>query len=75
MVIPVRDLAAHNGYPTWHRELDEEISQHIANHPRMSPQEFEAYLRERYAKPDLVQRSRKDLIDDGDALLRSTKAA
>jgi hypothetical protein len=48
------DSAAHRGYQTWHRELDAEIAAYIRNKPLMTVDEFENYLRERYAKPDLL---------------------
>jgi hypothetical protein len=50
------DEEAHNGYQTWHRDLDAEIADHIRKHPELTPQDFENYLRERYAEPDLKAR-------------------
>jgi hypothetical protein len=50
------DKAAHRGYQKWHRELDNEIAAHIRDNPSATPDEFERYLQERYAQPDLLAR-------------------
>ncbi len=55
------DLAAHKGYETWHRQLDDEIANHIRRDSTMTPQQFEDYLRSRYARPDLLARFPKGL--------------
>jgi hypothetical protein len=50
------DSDAHRGYQKWHRDLDDEIAQHVRQNPFMSKEEFESYLRNRYAQPDLLMR-------------------
>lgn len=47
------DKAAHNGYQTWHIELDKEIASHIDRNRTLTAAQFEAYLRQRYAEPKL----------------------
>jgi hypothetical protein len=50
------DSAAHRGYQAWHRSLDLEVVQWLAVNPTASVAQFEAYLRWRYARPDLFVR-------------------
>jgi len=50
------DDAAHRGYQTWHRELDQQVVGWIQVNPNASPAEFEGFLRELYATPDLASR-------------------
>lgn len=50
------DDAAHRGYQTWHRELDQEVVDRLARNPNATTGQFERYLRNRYAQPDLVAR-------------------
>jgi hypothetical protein len=45
--------AAHRGYQRWHRDLDYEVVGWLERHPGASTDEFEQYLRQRYAQPDL----------------------
>ncbi len=45
--------AAHRGYQTWHRELDDEISSYIRQNQTMTSKFFERYLKGRYTRPDL----------------------
>jgi hypothetical protein len=40
----------------WHRDLDAEIAAHIRKNPLMTQEEFESYLRDGYAQPDLLAR-------------------
>jgi len=51
---------AHNGYQTWHRDLDKEIKEWIKDTPEATPSSFENKLRERYNEQDL-----KDRFPDG----------
>jgi hypothetical protein len=51
---------AHRGYQSWHRDLDSEVVAWIRNNRQASPSEFESWLKQRYAKPDL-----KDRFPDG----------
>jgi RHS repeat-associated protein len=50
------DSAAHRGYQTWHRVLDREIADWIANSKHLTPQQFEMWLREVYQRADLASR-------------------
>lgn len=50
------DKDAHTGYQTWHRDLDDEIAEHIRGSGEMTPEGFEQYLRNRYRDPDLLAR-------------------
>jgi len=55
-VSKARDLASHNGYQAWHRQLDREIVDWIENNPGATANEFEEHLHWRYAQPDLRER-------------------
>jgi RHS repeat-associated protein len=50
------DLDAHNGWQTWHRELDAEVATWIRNNQGATQQDFENYLRQRYNQPDLKKK-------------------
>jgi hypothetical protein len=52
------DAASHRGYQTWHRALDKEVVQWLRDpiNKAATPEQFEAWLRSRYAQPDLKQR-------------------
>jgi RHS repeat-associated protein len=50
------DGAAHRGYQQWHRELDREVVEWIQNTPDATTEQFERYLRDLYARPDLAPR-------------------
>jgi len=56
LVTQAKDLEAHCGYQDWHRKLDEEIAKWVRDHAEATAQQFEAYLREVYSRPDLVTR-------------------
>jgi hypothetical protein len=49
------DETSHRGYQTWHRNLDREAAEYIRNNP-MTKEQFENYIRDRYAQPDLLAR-------------------
>jgi len=51
-----KDLKAHCGYQDWHRDLDAEIAAWLKKFDEATEQEFEAYLRELYARPELRAR-------------------
>ncbi len=55
-VTRAKDLASHNGYQTWHRNLDFELAEWIRRNPTGTPPEFEAFLRQRYNQADLLDR-------------------
>jgi hypothetical protein len=48
--------AAHRGYQRWHRELDNEVVEWIRKNPTKNADDFLAYLRELYKRPDLAER-------------------
>jgi hypothetical protein len=50
------DRNAHNGYETWHRELDDEVAEWIGRRSNLTEGAFEGYLRDRYAGSDLAWR-------------------
>lgn len=50
------DGAAHRGYQRWHRDLDDEVVKWIQNNPNKNGDDFLAYLRELYKRPDLAVR-------------------
>lgn len=52
-VARAKDLNSHCGWQDWHRSLDEEIIGWINEHAEATVQQFEAYLREVYARPEL----------------------
>ncbi len=55
-VAQAKDLKAHCGWEGWHRKLDDEIAKWVVDRPKLTPEEFEAYLREMYARPELRAR-------------------
>lgn len=50
------DLKAHCGWEEWHRKLDHEIAEWVKDNKSATPEEFEAYLRGVYARPELRAR-------------------
>ncbi|MFP2925186.1 Wall-associated protein precursor [Pyxidicoccus sp. 3LG] len=50
------DKAAHNGYQHWHRQVDEEVLKWLRVNPTATPQQFEAYLRSIYSRPEMLAR-------------------
>ncbi len=55
-VAKAKDLKAHCGWQDWHRNLDREIAKWIKERQKLTPEQFEAYLREVYRRPDLRAR-------------------
>jgi hypothetical protein len=55
-VAKAKDLKAHCGYQDWHRKLDHEIAKWIKEQQKLTPEQFDAYLREVYRRPDLRAR-------------------
>jgi hypothetical protein len=55
-VARAKDLKAHCGWQDWHRDLDKEIAAWIEQNEKATAQQFEAYLREVYARPELQLR-------------------
>lgn len=50
------DKDAHNGYQTWHREVDKEVVDWLRRYIKATPEEFEAFLREIYSRPAMRAR-------------------
>lgn len=48
------DEAAHKGYQTWHRKLDQQVADWINERPHITPKDFEAYLHNLYAEKRLM---------------------
>jgi hypothetical protein len=55
-VAQAKDMEAHCGYQHWHTDLDKEIAAWLKDHAAATAEVFEAYLRELYARPDLLAR-------------------
>jgi hypothetical protein len=55
-VARAKDLDAHCGWQDWHRNLDDEIAAWVGRSRKATPKDFEAYLREVYARPELRAR-------------------
>jgi hypothetical protein len=50
------DKKAHCGWWGWHKQLDEEIAKWINDRPALTVEQFLAYLRQVYARPELLAR-------------------
>jgi hypothetical protein len=48
-----KDLGSHQGYQSWHRQLDAETVAWLRKNDTATQSEFEAWLRRRYSQPDL----------------------
>jgi hypothetical protein len=55
-VAQAKDLKAHCGWQHWHRDIDREIADWLDRHGKATAEEFEAFLREVYARPKLRER-------------------
>jgi hypothetical protein len=55
-VARAKDLQAHGGWQEWHRAIDSEIKAWIQKFTQATPEEFEAFLREVYNRPELRAR-------------------
>jgi len=51
-----KDLKSHCGYQNWHRQVDEEIARWLRDNGKATAEQFEAYLRQVYARPELQAR-------------------
>ena len=51
-----KDPSSHRGYERWHRDLCAEKVEWIQTNRVATPTDFEAFLKARYAKPDLQER-------------------
>jgi hypothetical protein len=59
-----KDLVSHRGYQGWHRDLDKEVGAWIGKNQSATQEQFEQYLRDRYSKPDLLDRFPNGLTDE-----------
>lgn len=50
------DRSSHMGYQSWHRNLDQEVTNWLERNPEATKSEFVSYLRRRYDQSDLRQR-------------------
>jgi hypothetical protein len=55
-VTQAKNLAAHRGYDTFHRNLDAEVAGWVRSNPNATPAQFESYLRGVYQRPDVLER-------------------
>jgi hypothetical protein len=55
-VTQAKDLKAHCGWEGWHRKVDREIAAWLKTFRQATPEQFEAFLREVYARPELLAR-------------------
>jgi hypothetical protein len=55
-VAQAKDLKAHCGWQKWHRAIDDEIRTWLETHGKATAEQFEAYLRDLYARPELRAR-------------------
>ena len=51
-----KDAVSHQGWEKWHRDLDKEVADWVYRNGDATEATFEAWLRSRYAKEDLVER-------------------
>jgi RHS repeat-associated protein len=56
IVTQAKDLASHNGYSKFHRNLEVEVASWVRGNPNTTPAQFESYLRSVYQRPDVVAR-------------------
>jgi hypothetical protein len=50
------DKASHNGYQHWHRDVDREVIKWLDRYIDATPEQFEAFLREIYSRPQMRAR-------------------
>ena len=50
------DEKANCGYQEWHRDVDDEVIAWLRRYRDATPEQFEAYLREIYRRPDMLKR-------------------
>lgn len=55
-VAKAKDKESHCGYQKWHRDVDLEVIQWLRDNPKATQEEFEAFLREIYSRPDMLKR-------------------
>jgi predicted hydrocarbon binding protein len=50
------DEQAHCGYQEWHRKVDKEVIEWLNDRRRLTPERFEAFLRQIYRRPEMLKR-------------------
>jgi uncharacterized Zn finger protein len=50
------DEKSHCGYQEWHRKVDAEVIEWLKDHRKATADQFEAFLREIYNRPDMLKR-------------------
>jgi hypothetical protein len=50
------DEKSHCGYQEWHRKVDKEVIEWLKSRRRATAEQFEAFLREIYNRPDMLRR-------------------
>jgi hypothetical protein len=51
-----KDVKAHCGWEGWHRRVDREVAKWVEDTAEATAQQFEAYLRQVYSRPELLER-------------------
>jgi hypothetical protein len=55
-VAKAKDKESHCGYQKWHRDTDLEVIKWLREHKKATQKQFEAFLREIYNRPDMLER-------------------
>jgi hypothetical protein len=55
-VSQAKDEESHCGYQDWHRKVDQEVVEWLRNHEKVTPKQFEDYLRSIYNRPGMRER-------------------
>jgi hypothetical protein len=55
-VAKAKDKEAHCGYQVWHRKVDAEVIQWLADNRKATAEQFMKMLREIYSRPDMLKR-------------------
>ncbi len=55
-VAQAKDEESHCGYQRWHRDVDDEVIAWLRKTKDATREQFEAYLRELYSRPDMLAR-------------------
>jgi hypothetical protein len=55
-VTKAKDEDAHCGYQEWHRNVDRKVTEWLRRETDASPEEFIAFLRELYGRPEMRAR-------------------
>ncbi len=55
-VAKAKNKESHCGYQHWHRDVDLEVIKWLRANNKAKPEQFEAFLREIYKRPDMIKR-------------------